>query len=190
MSESGSVLGPRPHQGDAWSVASLQALIRDVPDFPSPGILFKDITPLLANGSAWQATVSLLAELHAGLSVDRVVGIEARGFVLGAAVAYHLGVGFVPVRKPGKLPHRAASVSYDLEYGQDSLEMHLDAVERGQRILVVDDVLATGGTAAAALQLVHDVGAEVVGVTFLIELAFLGGRARLGGVDARSLITY
>ncbi len=174
----------------AWTVDALQALIRDVPDFPSPGILFKDITPLLADGPAWRATVEHLAALHAGVAVDRVVGIEARGFVLGAAVAYHLGVGFIPVRKPGKLPHRSASVSYDLEYGRDSLEMHLDAVGPGQRVLVVDDVLATGGTAAAALRLVRDAGAQVVGVTFLIELAFLGGRVRLDGTPAASLITY
>lgn len=180
-----------PGEGAArWGVEELRALIRDVPDFPSPGIMFKDITPLLANGPAWRATVSHLADLHAGIAVDRVVGIEARGFVLGAAVAYHLGVGFVPVRKPGKLPGRTATVPYDLEYGQDSLEMHLDAVQAGQRVLVVDDVLATGGTAAAALRLVQDAGAQVVAVTFLLELAFLQGRSRLDGAPARSLITY
>lgn len=177
-------------QGVAHDVTTLSSLIRDVPDFPSPGILFKDITPLLADGPAWRATVEHLAALHGDGPIDRVVGIEARGFVMGAAVAYRLGVGFVPMRKPRKLPHRTTSITYALEYGEDTLEMHVDAVEPGERILIVDDVLATGGTAAAAVALVQGAGATVAGLTFLIELGFLDGRDRLGGVPVASLITY
>lgn len=142
--------------------------------------MFKDITPLLGNGDALRWAADALAERFSGASCDRVVGIEARGFILGAAVAYRLGLGFVPFRKPGKLPYRSRAVSYQLEYGTSSLEAHTDALSGGQRVLVVDDVLATGGTAGAALELVESAGAEVGGVGFLIELGFLGGRARLG----------
>jgi adenine phosphoribosyltransferase len=174
----------------AHDATTLTALIRDIPDFPSPGIVFKDITPLLADGPAWHATVDLLAALHDEGPIDRVVGIEARGFVMGAAVAYRLGVGFVPLRKPRKLPHTTRSVTYALEYGEDTLEMHTDAVGPGERILIVDDVLATGGTAAAAADLIRGNGATVAGLVFLIELGFLGGRARLGDAKVSSLLTY
>lgn len=170
--------------------SQLAALIRDVPDFPTPGVLFKDITPLLADGPAWCATVDLLSELHGTGPVDLVVGIEARGFVLGAAVAFRLGVGFVPLRKPRKLPYRTNSVTYSLEYGEETLEMHTDAVQPGDRVLVVDDVLATGGTAAAAVTLLENAGATVAGLSFLLELTFLDGRSRLGGVPVSSLITF
>jgi len=174
----------------AHDVSKLAALIRDVPDFPNPGVLFKDITPLLADGPAWCATVDLLAELHGSGPIDRVVGIEARGFVLGAAVAYRLGVGFVPLRKPRKLPHHTTSVTYSLEYGHESLEMHTDAVGVGDRVLIIDDVLATGGTAAAAIELVRNAGGTVAALSFLLELTFLDGRSRLGDVPASSLITF
>ncbi|MFN0092158.1 MAG: adenine phosphoribosyltransferase [Acidimicrobiales bacterium] len=171
-------------------LAALRALVRDIPDFPQPGVLFKDITPLLVEPAAFAAVIDALADHAAELRVDRVVGIEARGFVLAAPVAYRLGVGFVPLRKPGKLPHRTASVSYGLEYGADALEVHLDAAAAGHRVLLVDDVLATGGTAAAAVELLTGLGATVAAATFLIELAFLKGRARLEGQHVRALLTY
>ncbi len=171
-------------------VAGLRDLIRDIPGFPSPGILFKDITPLLGNGPAWRSTVDALADFAAEEHIDHVIGIEARGFVVGAPVAYRLGCGFVPVRKPGKLPHTISSVTYDLEYGTDTLEMHTDAFGPGERVLIVDDVLATGGTAAAAVELVRRSGAEVAGLVFLIELTFLAGRTRLDGQKIHSLITF
>ena len=177
-------------EGGPQGPAELISLVRDIPDFPTAGVLFKDITPLLADGPAWRETVEQLARLHHGVTVDRIVGIEARGFVVGAALAYRLGVGFVPVRKPGKLPHTSTSVTYSLEYGQDTLEMHTDAVRPGEHILVVDDVLATGGTAAAAVELVEAAGAKVVGLTVLIELVFLQGRSRLGTTPVASLIRY
>lgn len=171
-------------------LSELSDLIRDVPGFPRPGVVFKDITPLLGNGPAWHRTVVDLAALHGEQHVDHVVGIEARGFVLGAAVAYHLGAGFVPIRKLGKLPHVTASVAYDLEYGTDALEMHTDAFAPGERVLMVDDVLATGGTGRAALQLVRGAGARIVGSSFLMELTFLGGRRRLGDEPVHALLTY
>jgi len=169
---------------------SVEAHIRDVPDFPSPGILFKDLTPMLAVPEALELGVRALAEPFRLERIDRVVGIEARGFVFGAPVALELGVGFVPIRKPGKLPHETMSVSYDLEYGSDTLEMHADAIGKGQRVLVVDDLLATGGTAAAAVELLDRAGADVVGCTFLIELGFLAGRERLSGTRVEALIAY
>ncbi|MCY3632421.1 MAG: adenine phosphoribosyltransferase [bacterium] len=156
-----------------------ESLIRDVPDFPTEGIVFKDITPLLDDGDALRWAADELADRFSGTSVDRVVGVEARGFILGAAVAYRLGCGFVPFRKPGKLPYCTRSVDYQLEYGTASLEAHTDALAAGQRVLVVDDVLATGGTAAAAVELVNAGGAEVTGVGFLIELGFLEGREKI-----------
>ena len=177
-------------EGGPQGPTELISLVRDIPDFPTAGVLFKDITPLLADGPAWRETVEQLTRLHRGVTVDRIVGIEARGFVVGAALAYRLGVGFVPVRKPGKLPHTSTSVTYRLEYGHDTLEMHTDAVGPGEHILVVDDVLATGGTAAAAVELVEAAGAKVVGLTVLIELAFLQGRSRLGTTPVASLIRY
>ncbi|WP_419846114.1 adenine phosphoribosyltransferase [Candidatus Poriferisocius sp.] len=157
-----------------------ESLIRDIPDFPTEGILFKDITPLLDDGEALRWAADALADRFADTPADRVVGVEARGFILGAPVAYRLGLGFVPFRKPGKLPYSTVSVDYQLEYGTASLEAHSDALSSGQRVLIVDDVLATGGTAAAAVDLVKSKDAEVVGVGFLLELGFLGGRGRLG----------
>ncbi|MEV0588960.1 adenine phosphoribosyltransferase [Nonomuraea sp. NPDC050310] len=162
-----------------------QSLIRDVPDYPKPGVLFKDITPLLADGPAFRELVDDLASWH---QADKIVGIEARGFILAAPVATHAGAGFVPVRKKGKLPAETLEESYDLEYGSATIEVHRDAFAPGDRVLIVDDVLATGGTAAAAVDLVRRAGAEVVGVTVLMELSFLKGRERLTGVDLRSLV--
>jgi adenine phosphoribosyltransferase len=166
------------------------ALIRDVPDFPKPGIAFKDITPVLADPEAFAEVVDRLAEPFVGRGVTKVVGIEARGFVVAAPVAHRLGAGFVPVRKPGKLPWDTASEAYELEYGTDELEVHLDAVAPGEKVLVVDDVIATGGTALAAARLVEGLGGVVVGLAFLIELAFLGGAERLGELPHVSLLTY
>jgi adenine phosphoribosyltransferase len=164
--------------------------IRDVPDFPRPGIVFKDATPLLLDPDALGHAVDLLGEEAAGRDVELVVAAEARGFVLGGAVAARIGAGFIPARKPGKLPADVASVRYALEYGLDALEMHSDALGGGARVLVHDDLLATGGTARALCELVEGAGAEVVGCLFLMELAFLGGRERLRPHDVRSLVTY
>ena len=166
----------------------LRALIRDVDDFPSPGVGFKDITPALADPAGLADAVALLTE-HCP-PCDLVAGIEARGFILAAPVAHHLEVGFVPIRKPGKLPWQTVRRDYALEYGHDSLEIHEDAVMAGQRVLIVDDVLATGGTAAAAAGLVEELGGEVAGVSVLVELAFLDGRARLVGHHVHSVLTY
>ncbi|MGH9316219.1 MAG: adenine phosphoribosyltransferase [Thermoanaerobaculia bacterium] len=160
-------------------MTDLRSFVRDVPDFPSPGILFRDITPLLASPDAFLRAVQAMAEPFRGDSVGKVLGIEARGFMFGAAIARELGVGFVPVRKPGKLPRETLRVSYGLEYGKDSLEIHRDACAAGERVLVADDVLATGGTADAAGQLADRLGARVVGMTFFIELGDLRGRERL-----------
>jgi adenine phosphoribosyltransferase len=168
----------------------LASLVRDVPDFPKPGIVFKDIMPLLANAQAFHQAVEELAEWAEPRKPDIVLGAEARGFITGGALADRLGAGFVPARKPGKLPWRTVSAKYALEYGFDALELHADAIGEGQRVLVHDDVLATGGTAAAKCELVQRLGGEVVGVLFLIELDFLHGRERLGAHDVHSLITY
>jgi adenine phosphoribosyltransferase len=172
------------------SAVDLASRIRDIPDFPKPGILFKDITPLLLDAEALRQAVGELAEWARPRGVDYVVAAEARGFILGAALAIELGAGFVPARKPGKLPSDTISADYILEYGVDSLEMHSDALADGARVLVHDDLLATGGTALALADLVGGTGAEVVGCAFLIELAFLGGRERLRGYDVHSLISY
>ncbi|MFC0863918.1 adenine phosphoribosyltransferase [Sphaerimonospora cavernae] len=162
------------------------ALIRDVPDYPKPGILFKDITPLLADHAGFTQVVDELAD---GLAFDKVVGIEARGFILAAPVAYRSGAGFVPVRKKGKLPADTLEASYELEYGSAAIEVHVDAFNPGERVLIVDDVLATGGTAAATVELVRRAGAEVVAVSFLMELSVLAGRDRLPGLDVRTLVS-
>lgn len=171
-------------------LARLRALIRDVPDFPSPGILFRDLTPLLGDAWGLREAVSALAGPFHGAAVDRVAGIESRGFVLGAPVALELGVGFVPVRKRGKLPHDTFEVQYDLEYGSDAVEIHVDAVRPGERVLLVDDLVATGGTAGAAVELLRKAGAEVVGCAFLIELGSLGGRERLAVDPVHVVLEY
>jgi len=167
----------------------LKSRIRDIPDFPKPGIVFRDITPLLADGPAFRAMVDRFVERYRG-KVDVVLGIESRGFLIGAAVAYGLGVGLAVVRKPGKLPWQTYAARYDLEYGSDALEIHHDAVGHGHRVLIIDDLLATGGTASAAVELVQRCGGTVVGCAFLIELAFLHGRQRLAGTEVHSLIQY
>jgi len=163
--------------------------LRDVPDFPKPGIVFKDLTPLLGDVDAFRYAVDAIADHAAGLTVDKVVGIEARGFIFAAAVAYRLGAGFVPVRKPGKLPWKTVTETYDLEYGSDSLDIHEDAVATGDTVYIVDDVLATGGTAAATSALVERVGGSIAGLAFVVELGFLDGRAKLPDHDILSLIT-
>ena len=169
---------------------ALKQLIRDVPDFPKPGILFKDITTLLRDAGGLRSAIDCLAEPYREARLDKVVGIESRGFIFGAAVADRLGVGFVPVRKPGKLPAATLSASYALEYGTDTLEMHRDALGPGQRVLVVDDLLATGGTARAAVSLVRECGAEVAGVAFLIELEALNGRVQLPDEQLFTVLRY
>ena len=166
----------------------LHRFLRDVPDFPSPGVLFKDITPLLADAGAFGFAVDALAEPYADAGVDQVIGIEARGFLFAAPVAYRLGAGCVPFRKPGKLPYETVEHTYELEYGTDTLAAHVDALERGPRVLVVDDVLATGGTARAACELVRSLGGEVVGCAFLLEITALGGRERLAGEQLTRLL--
>lgn len=172
------------------STASLADFIRAIPDYPQPGVTFRDITPLLGNGAALAEATRALTERFADVSVDRVIGIEARGFILGAPVAVALGAGFVPVRKAGKLPWAVVREEYELEYGTDKLEIHRDAIHPGERILVVDDVLATGGTAAATCRLAATLGAEIVGLAVLLELTALDGRRRLGDRRVESLLTY
>jgi adenine phosphoribosyltransferase len=168
----------------------LKKHIRHVPDFPKAGILFYDITTLLKDAQGFKATIDLLATPYVGQGVDVVVGIESRGFILGGAVAERIGAGFIPIRKPGKLPSKALKETYDLEYGKDALEIHHDAVDKGQRVLIVDDVLATGGTAAAATQLVKKLGGNLHGLAFLIELIGLNGKARLAGEKVYSVLQY
>ncbi len=171
-------------------IETLRAAIRDVPDFPKPGIVFKDITTLLRDAGLFRRSLDLLSVLCGDLAADKVVAIESRGFILGGALALRLGAGFVPVRKPGKLPWKSRQASYELEYGQDALEIHEDALRPGERVLIVDDVIATGGTARAVGQLADSLGATVTGFVFLVELGFLGGRAKLEGREVRSLIRY
>jgi adenine phosphoribosyltransferase len=171
-------------------VEQLRALVRDVPDFPQPGIVFKDITPLLADELAFSTVIDLIVVHFGRGNVDKVVGIEARGFILASPVAYHFGAGFVPVRKKDKLPWETESEGYELEYGSATLEIHRDGVDAGERVLIVDDVLATGGTARATARLVERIGGKVVGIAFLIELGFLKGRQQLDGYDLFTLISY
>lgn len=168
----------------------LKKLIREVPDWPKPGILFYDLTTLLKDRKGFHTLIDKLCEHYADRPVDVVAGIEARGFIFAPALAYRLNAGFVPVRKPNKLPWKTAQVSYALEYGTDSLEVHQDAVHSGQRVLVCDDLLATGGTAAATVKLMRQLGAEVTGAAFAVELNFLKGRSRLPGLDVFSLLQY
>jgi len=175
---------------EGMDLTALKAFVRDVPDFPKKGIMFKDITPLLKNGHALRFACDQLAECFKGLRIDQVVGIESRGFIFSAVLVYKLEAGFVPVRKKGKLPAAKEAVSYALEYGEDSLEVHLDAVGKGTRVVIVDDLLATGGTAEAVIRLVEKLGGTVLGLAFLVELAFLGGRSRLKHYPVHSLITY
>jgi len=166
----------------------LEKYIRDIPDFPTKGIIFKDITPLLADPGALDEAVRRLAEPYEGTGVECVAAVESRGFIFGAAVARQLGAGFVPIRKPGKLPHETVSKEYSLEYGTDAVEIHTDAVSPGSKVLMIDDLLATGGTMAAACELVASLGGRIVGIAFLIELGFLNGRAKLAGYDLHTLI--
>lgn len=165
-------------------------LIRDIPDFPKKGILFKDITPLLRDADAFKNAVDEIVQFFSKKRIDLVACVEARGFILGGAIAYQLGAGFVPIRKKGKLPYRTKRVTYSLEYGEDILELHEDAIRPGERVLIVDDLLATGGTSAAVLELIQSLGGKVVGIVFLVELAFLKGREKLKGHTVHSLIAY
>lgn len=169
---------------------NLRKLIREVPDFPKEGINFYDITTLLKDPTGLEESIDALTEACRGMNIDAVLGIESRGFIFGAPLAYQLGVGFVAVRKPNKLPAETVSMSYDLEYGTDTLEIHKDAIGKGDNILIVDDLLATGGTAKAAVDLIESVGAKVAGLLFVVELDFLNGRSKLNGYDVRSLIQY
>ncbi len=181
-------MSARPHEDPRLS--GLRARVRDIPDFPKPGILFRDLTPLMGDGAVLRDTVALLAERLAPHRPEVILAVESRGFIFGAPVATALGVGFVPVRKPGKLPFRKARRSYALEYGSDALEMHADAVVSGARVAIVDDLLATGGTAQATVELARDLGAEVAAAAFVVELGLLKGRDRLAGAQVESLIVY
>jgi adenine phosphoribosyltransferase len=169
---------------------ALRTFVRDIADYPKPGIIFRDITPLLGDASAFAQAVGGIVDNFAGVAIDRVVGVESRGFIFGAAVAYRIGAGFVPVRKAGKLPWAVVREEYQLEYGTDKLEIHRDAIHPGERILIVDDVLATGGTAAATATLVETLGGVIAGLGFLLELDSLGGRSRLGDRAVHSLLHY
>ena len=179
--------GARPAGGDR---VDLRRFIRDVPDFPKKGIVFKDITPLLQDSQALRHALDTLAERFKGRVISKVIGIESRGYIFAPAIALSLGAGFVPVRKPGKLPWKTASQEYSLEYGTDRLEIHVDALRPGENVLIVDDLLATGGTASATRKLAERLEARVVGAGFLVELTFLGGRSRLPGIDVVSLIAF
>lgn len=170
--------------------ASLASLIRTIPDWPKPGILFYDITTLLADARGFHSLIEAMSEHWQGRTIDAVVGVEARGFIIGPALALNLNAGFIPVRKPAKLPWRTEEVTYDLEYGTDTLQIHADALHPGMQVLVCDDLLATGGTAAATIELCRTLGAEVVGAAFAVELAFLNGRTRLVNVDVQSAVTF
>ena len=171
-------------------MTDLKSTIRDIPDFPKAGIVFKDITTLLKDAAAFKEAIEALCEPYRGKNIDCVVGIESRGFIFGGAMAEKLGAGFVPIRKPGKLPAETESESYTLEYGEDTIEIHTDAINKDMQVLVVDDLLATGGTAAAAIRLVKKLGGHVAGAAFLIELCFLNGRSQLGEVPLHVLIPY
>lgn len=171
-------------------IEQIKAKVRNIPDFPKPGIMFRDITPLLGDGPTFRLVTEVFTDRFKDQKIDKIVSIESRGFIFGAALAHSLGCGFVPVRKPGKLPGKSRSITYALEYGTDTLEIHDDAVKSGERVLVLDDVLATGGTATAARDLAKTIGADVVGCAFLIELGFLPGRQKLSPVPVSSIIVY
>lgn len=168
----------------------LKKFIRDVPDFPKPGIIFKDITPLLADKSAFAAMIDVFADKYREAGISKICGIESRGFIIGAALALRMNVGFVPIRKAGKLPCKSVRREYSLEYGKDAIEIHADALKKGERVLLVDDLIATGGTALAALELLEDIGADVVGVTFVVELEFLKGIEKFDRAKVFSLLKY
>jgi adenine phosphoribosyltransferase len=168
----------------------LKKHVRNIPDFPKPGILFRDVTTLIQNGEAFKESVDLIVKKYKGEKIDKVVAVEARGFIFGAAIAHKLGIGFIPVRKKGKLPFKTKSVTYKLEYGTDTLEIHKDAIASGERILIVDDLLATGGTVKAVTELVSGLGGKIIGIAFVIELFDLGGREKLKGYDIYSLIKF
>jgi adenine phosphoribosyltransferase len=174
------------------TISELAASIRSIPDYPKPGIIFRDITTLLGNPRAFRRAVDELVQPYAGLKIDKIAGMEARGFILGGAVAHQLSSGFVPIRKKGKLPHETVRIAYSLEYGVDEMEMHRDAVQPGEKVILVDDLIATGGTAVGATQLLRQMGAEVVGACFVIDLPDLGGRAKLEalGVDVHTLVEF
>lgn len=171
-------------------LAPLYAAVRNIPDFPKPGILFKDITPILADGKLFKLAIDTFVQACGGRKIDKIVGIDARGFVFGAAVAYELGVGFIPVRKKGKLPYKTASASYTLEYGEAVVEIHIDALQPGDQVVLVDDLLATGGTSAAAAMLIEKMGGHLLEAQFLVELEFLAGREKLSKTPVRSFLKY
>lgn len=177
-------------EGDNNPVDELKNIIRDIPDFPKKGIIFKDITTLLRDGRSFHRMIDLIAHRYIGKKIDQIVGVEARGFILGSALAYKLGAGITLVRKPGKLPYKTIQKTYQLEYGTDSLEIHEDAFQKGDRVIIADDLLATGGTVTAVIELVKDLGAEIVECAFLAELEFLEGRKKLAGVDVFSLLKF
>jgi adenine phosphoribosyltransferase len=172
------------------SIDQLRAAVRDVPDFPKPGIVFKDITPILGNGKLFRMAIEAFLEQCRGKQIDKIVGIDARGFLFGSAVAYDLGVGFVPLRKKGRLPYKTESAKYSLEYGEAEMELHVDAIERGEKIVLIDDLLATGGTSASAATLIRKVGGELLEAQFLIELEFLSGRQKLDSTPVVSFLKY
>jgi adenine phosphoribosyltransferase len=178
------------HHQSMIDIAEIRAAIRDVRDFPKPGIVFKDITPVLADGRLFGSVIDRFAGSLAGTGASKIVGIDARGFIFAGAVAYKLGLGFIPIRKKGKLPWTTRSAAYELEYGESVVEMHVDAVHAGEKVALIDDVLATGGTAGAAIRLLELNGAQVISAQFLMELDFLGGRRRLGTVQVASLLNY
>lgn len=169
---------------------NLESYIRTIPDFPKPGIQFKDITPLLKDAQALDAALTQLAKPYLGQKIDKIVGIESRGFIFAVPLAQRLNAGFVPIRKPGKLPHQTISATYELEYGTDQMMIHTDSIEPGQRVLIVDDLLASGGTMSAAIELIEQLKGTIVGLSFVIELKFLGGRQKLTGYPIHSLVSY
>src|SRR5256885_12987482 len=171
-------------------IQKVRAGVRDVPDFPKKGIIFKDITPILKDGALFRASIDLFLERFRGKKIDKIVGIDARGFLFGSAVAYALGIGFVPLRKKGRLPYRTESARYSLEYGEAEMELHIDAIERGEKIVLIDDLLATGGTSASATTLIKKVGGDLIEAIFLIELAFLHGREKLKPTPVTSFLKY
>jgi adenine phosphoribosyltransferase len=175
---------------DSDMIAKLRARVRDVPDFPKKGIIFKDITPILKDGALFRASIDVFLEQCKGKKLDKIVGIDARGFVFGSAVAYELGIGFVPLRKKGRLPYKTESAAYTLEYGEAEMELHIDAIVPGEKIVLIDDLLATGGTSASAVRLINKVGGELIEAIFLIELEFLHGREKLAPTVVTSFLKY